>query len=692
MRKIVLLTILVFTIFVSKSQTYTSTAGGPIPDGGPMVQFSMAVSGLTPSAIDTVFGLETICFNITHTWDADLNISLQSPDGTIIDLSIANGGNGDDFTNTCLNAYATNSIVTGNAPFTGTFRPQGFIGAINNGQAGNGTWKLLIEDTYGGDAGNLIDWSITFGTNPAKPFNFTSSDLPIVIVNTGGMTIPNEPKLQAQMGIIFNGIGVRNYLTDPHNNYNNKVGIETRGSSSMGFPQKNYGFETRDITGIQKDTIILGMPSEHDWILYAPYDDKTCMRNVLTFDIANKTGHYASRTQFCELVINGQYQGIYVMMEKVKRDNNRVNISKLEPIDISGDQLTGGYIIKVDRDDGPGSYWTSPYPSPTGSQVNFVHVYPQNGTIVPQQRTYIMAYVDSLEDALAGSSYTDPVIGYRKYLEVSSFIDYFILNEISKNVDGYRLSTFFYKDKKSSGGKLKAGPAWDFNLAWWNADYCEGYLSSGWAYDFPSVCSGDGWQPNFWWARLLQDPSYTAELKCRWTELRSTTLSIPVLNNYVDSLAAYLNESQVRHFTAWPILGQYTWPNPSPIPADYPGEITALKNWINDRITWLDANMPGTCNVSITENTLNGNNIFVYPNPFSNLFHLQFYLPHSGKLNIEITDVMGKLVKKIDLEEFPEGENRIDIMLNNEELSPGMYLLSITSEQGTVAKKLTKTE
>lgn len=690
MKKITLLTILVFSILIIRAQTYSSSAGGVIPDGGPMVQFPMTVSGLSPSAIDTTFGIETICFNITHTWDADLNISLQSPDGTIVDLSIANGGSDDNYTNTCLNAFAANSIVTASAPFTGTFRPQGFIGAFNNGQNGNGVWKLLIEDTYGADIGTLIDWSLTFGNNPAFPFNFSSSDLPIVVINTGGMVIPNEPKLAAQMGIIYNGTGVRNYMTDPFNNYNNKIGIEIRGSSSSGFPQKTYGFETRDINGTQKDTMLLGMPAEHDWILYAPYDDKTCMRNVLSYDIANKTSHYASRTQFCELVINGQYQGIYVLMEKIKRDNNRVDISKLLPTDITGDQLTGGYIIKVDRIEGPGSYWTSPYLADDGTPVDFVFVYPQNGTIVPQQRAYIQAYIDTVEDVLASPAFADPVNGYRKYIGVNSFIDYFILNEVSKNVDGYRLSTFFYKDKQSSGGKLKAGPAWDFNLAWWNANYCSGDQITGWAWNIGTVCPG-GWQPNFWWRRLLEDPTYTAQLKCRWTELRSTTLSIPVLYNYVDSIAAYLNESQSRHFTAWPILGAYTWPNPSPIPADYPGEIAALKSWINARITWMDANLPGTCNVGINEIILTDNNINVYPNPFSSGFNVQFYLPRTQKSEIRITDLLGKVIKQLDKKEYSEGENTIRIDFSGE-ISKGMYLLNIVTEQGIIVKKLTKAE
>lgn len=690
-KRILLVSALLFTTFCGQSQTYTSSTGGAIPDCGALTTFPLTVSGLTPATIDTVFGLESICFNITHTWDADLNISLQAPDGTIIDLSMGNGWDGDNYTNTCVDGYAIPSIVGQYAPFTGLYRAQGFIGGFNNGQNANGVWKLLIQDTYCADAGNLLNWSITFGNTPAKPFNYTSSDLPIVVINTSGVAIPNEPKIAAHMGIIYNGPGVRNFMTDPFNNYNNNIGIELRGSSSAGFPQKTYGVETLDVTGVQKDTMLLGMPEENAWILYAPYDDKTCLRNVLTYDIANKTGHYASRTKFCELVLNGQYQGIYVLMEKVKRDSNRVDIAKLTAVDLSGDELTGGYIIKVDRDDGPGSYWTSSYPAVDGSAVNFVHVYPENGVIQTAQRNYIMNYVDTVEDVLASPTFADPVNGYRKYIGVNSFIDYFILNEVSKNVDGYRLSTFFFKDKMSKGGKLKAGPAWDFNLAWWNADYCGFDNYSGWAYDIGSVCPG-GWQPNFWWSRLLQDPAYTFDLRCRWEELRLTTLSIPVLNNYVDSLATYIDEAQGRHFEAWPILGIYTWPNPSPIPADYPGEIAAIKTWITNRITWLDTNIPGNCNIGINETVLNENNFKVFPNPFSQSFTLTFYLPHEQNLNIELCDVTGRIIQRLERTNFLEGENAVTLDLGSGALKNGLYLLNIRTQSGVLVKKLAKAD
>lgn len=682
----------VIALFVSQSKAQTfNGGGGSIPDAGPQVAFPITVSGLSPSQIDTVFGLETVCINITHTWDADLNISLKSPDGTVVDLSIGNGGGGDDFTNTCFNGFATNSIVSGSAPFTGTFRPQGFLGALNNGQNGNGVWQLLIQDTYPADAGNVISWSLTFGNNPAKPFLFNSSNLPIVVINTFGANIPDEPKIAAQMGIIYNGPGIRNYLTDPFNNYNNKIGIELRGSSSMSFPQKSYGIETRDINGTQKDTIILEMPKEHDWILYAPYDDKTCMRNVLSYDIANKTGHYASRTVFCELFVNGQYQGIYVMMEKVKRDPNRVNIAKLKPTDISGDDLTGGYIVKIDKQTGSGgSGWNSNFTSSTGSNIFFQYHYPKDVDIVIQQKNYIQAYIDSFEVALNGPNFADPLIGFRKYADENSFIDYFILNEISRNVDGYRLSTFLHKDKNSNGGKLKIGPAWDYNLAWWNANYCNGNSTTGWAYNFNSVCPTDYWQNPFWWTRLMQDSQFKNNLKCRWTQLRQTTLNTTVLSNFIDSIALFLDESQQRHFTAWPILGVYTWPNPSPIPADYAGEITAMKTWILSRVAWMDANIPGTCTVGINEISDFEQSFFAYPNPFTNSIKLSFYLPENEKASIRITDMLGRVVYEEQGKTHQKGDNTIEINLDAQSIEKGIYFISYTSNGNTVSKKIVK--
>ena len=640
MRFFVLSTLVIISFtFKLSAQTFYGNSG-LILDNQTLTK-NLSVSGLPNNINQVSFGLEQICLNINHTYDADLTIKLIAPDGTIIKLIDNNGGSGNNFSNTCLRSDVSTTIASGSAPFSGIYKPIEQIGLINNGQNPNGTWQLEVRDNSTNDQGTLNNWTLTFGTNPATATTFSSSNLPLVIINTpNNQNIPDEPKLQASMKIIDNGLGNINHLTDFPNAYNKLIGIEQRGSSSGGFPQKSYGFETRNTDGSILDTIILGMPIEHDWILYAPYNDKTCLRNNITYDLSSKMGHYAAKSKLCELVVNGQYQGIYYLMEKIKRDQNRVDIAKLLPTDNSGDELTGGYIFKIDKTTGNSNIaWTSNYPAADGSPINFQHHYPTYDVITPQQNAYIHSYVDSFENALNGPNYTDPLIGYRKYIKHKSFIDFMLLNEISKNVDGYRLSSFLHKEKNSNGGELRMGPVWDFNLAWWNADYCNGNLSTGWAYEFGNVCTG-GFQVPTWWEIFMSDPWFQEEVKCRWTSLRQGVLSRDFLFHFIDSVALYIDEAKDRHFEKWPILGTYTWPNPSPIPADFAGEITALKQWIDDRTAWMDQNLPGICHLSLAENTV-FNNLSLYPNPVEESFTIELFASNPSELSLKICALNG---------------------------------------------------
>jgi hypothetical protein len=211
--------------------------------------------------------------------------------------------------------------------------------------------------------------------------------------------------------------------------------------------------------------------------------------------------------------------------------------------------------------------------------------------------------------------------GYYKFIDDSSFIDFFLINELSKNVDGYRISSYLYKEKITKGNRLCAGPVWDYDIAYGNADYCGGQYQTGWSYTYN--CSTSGFQVPFWWARLLSDPIYKNKVKCRYTQLRNTIFSNTYIDNYIDSIALYLQESQDRNFQQWPILGTYVWPNPSPIPATYAGEITKLKNWISTRLFWLDLNLPGTCTSTGLEAISNNSTVQVYPNPASNYITLK---------------------------------------------------------------------
>ncbi|MCS6934514.1 MAG: CotH kinase family protein [Chitinophagales bacterium] len=588
----------VVTLHAQPQQTFSASPNAPIPDNNTWEYYPLQVSGLHNNQINTNWGFEKITLTIYHTWVSDLEVWLGAPDGTQVLLFTNVGGDGDNFINTAFKKNYTTPIESGSAPFTGNYRPMGDLGLLNNGQNGNGTWYLKIIDSYPfSDQGTLVSWSIRFGNAPAVPDQPFTTRLPIIKINTFGAGIPDEPKINAEIFIIDNANQI-NRPTDTLYAYRGRIGIEQRGSSSAWAPKKSYGFEIWDTNNQDIDTPLLGMPAESDWILNAHYFDKTLMRNVLAYHIANCTGHYASRTRFCELFINNQYQGVYVLMEKIKRNKNRVNIAKLTPNDNAGDALTGGYILKIDKftgNGGDGFYSQYPPSNPTNDAIFFQYDYPSDVNITPAQKAYIQNYVDSFEHALYGPNFQHITNGFRKYADELSFIDYLILNEVSKNVDGYRLSTYIHKDRQSKGGKLIAGPAWDYDIAFFNADYCEAYLTTGWAYDFNYVCPGSAVPA--WWERMRQDTLFNARLRCRWHYLRSGVLHIDTLFAFIDTTVAYIDSAQRRNFQLWNIIGVPTWPQPTPLPQSYAEEIQRLKWWLQQRIAWLDQQiyqMPAT--------------------------------------------------------------------------------------------------
>lgn len=666
------------------AQTFTGT-GGPIPDNGNSVDYSIAVSGL-PTVIDTLnFGVETICLNATHTYDSDLEFYLIAPDGTQVALSVSNGGGDDNYTGTCFNYFAATPISQGSAPFTGTFKPQGQLGLVNNGQNPNGIWKLHIYDNYPfADAGNLLDWSITFGNAPALAFMVTQSNIPLVILKTNGQGIPNDPKITAQMGIIDNGPGAINHVTDSFNVYNGFIGIEVRGSSSSGFPQKQYSLETRDSLGNNLNVSLLGMAADNDWILYAPYTDKSLMRNRLTYDLSNDMNRWSVRGKFCEVILNGEYQGIYELTENIKQGNDRLNIAKLTPADTAGDALTGGYIVKIDRVSGPS--WVSTYPPDQTNvytnQIIYQCIYPKPADILPVQFNYIRQYVDSFERALASATFFNPTTGWRKYADENSFIDYFLLNELTKNVDAYTLSTFFFKDKDSNGGKLQMGPNWDYNLAWRNADYCNSEIPSGWIYRKNDYCSTD---ISFWWKRFMLDGQYKNHMKCRWLTLRATVLDTTYIFNKMDSIALYLDSAKDRHFQQWPILGTYVWPNPAPLANTYAEELDHMKQWIIARLDWMDNNLPGFCNPAGNEELFGGDVFTVYPNPVAETIQVNVFKLLSKNVTVTVYDAVSKVV--LQQKFSSSGSDTETLTLDLKTMQSGVYFLKVSDNGVAIGVK-----
>ena len=432
----------------------------------------------------------------------------------------------------------------------------------------------------------------------AQIIRLDSSELPIVIIDTRGKTIANDPKIEAHMKIIFNGQGKKNYSSSKTAHYNNFIGIEIRGNSSQSYPQKQFAIELRDsVSKSDIDFPLLDLPEEEDWVLYAPYNDISLMRNVLTYHLWNQMGHWGPRTKFCEVILNGEYQGIYILTESIKRNAERIDIAKLNPEDTTGLEITGGYIMKIDKKNNPADKsFISAVKSTNNQNITWLYHYPESDDINVKQQDYIKKFIDSFELALSGARFMDPNLGFRKYISTESFIDYLLISEFTRNVDAYKASSFFYKEKLDSNGtkgKLKAGPVWDYNFALGNASFCSGGLTTGWMYDgcIPATLP----TPEMW-RRLLQDSVMANEIKCRYNYLRKTYLDTAYLNQYINRYAFdTLKNPITRHYNKWKIIGTNPGGFNAYIATSYPDEISRLKTWMHNRLVWMDQNLKGVC-------------------------------------------------------------------------------------------------
>lgn len=524
----------------------------------------------------------------------------------------------------------------------------------------------------------------------AKGQSFFDSNLPIILIDTRGKTIVDDPKIVAEMRIVDNSTGKRNVITD-NASFSSVIGIELRGASSQVlFPKKPYGIELRDSTGINSVTkSVLGMPSESDWVLNATYNDKTLVRETLTYDFYRKMSpYYASRFRYCELVLNGEYRGIYILMERLKRDKNRVNITSIKKTDIVGDAVTGGYILKVDKTEGSASAtWTSPYTAgslrvPVRIQIDR----PKPEDLAPEQIQYINRYVTDFENALNGPDFTDTDKGFRKFVDENSFIDYLLLTEICKNVDGYRLSAYFYKDRDSKNPKIVMGPIWDYNLTYGNADYCNGNSYTGWAFDFNSVCPQDGYQIPFWWNRMLQDLTFGKKVKEKYRALRQTVLTPQRLSAFVDSTTSLVTEARIRNFTKWPVIGVYVWPN-GYVGATYQKEVDYLKDWITQRLGWMDVAIEqfGVAPLAIEPNALR-----LGPNPSIGDVLVTLPLPDPTDVALTLTDMQGSSVHQVRWPSQPAGTFERTLSADQFTRGPGTYVLTVTTQSGPVSKVIVR--
>ncbi len=506
----------------------------------------------------------------------------------------------------------------------------------------------------------------TFFTNTQNALSqsvvtLTSSNLPIIVINTNNnATIVDDPKVDAHMGII-NNVNRINTITDAYTDFDGTIGIELHGNSTQGFGKKPYTLETRDASGNNLDVSLLGMPADNDWILLASYIDRTLIRDALAHYISESTGEWTSHTRYCELLVNGNYMGVYLLIEKIKRTKIRLNISKLTASDNSGENLTGGYIYEVTgfaSDDLPGVF----------GQHRTIH-YPKEEDITTEQLNYIKNYDNDFRNLMLSATFNDAVNGYEKFINVNSFVDELITQETMRNSDAYGWSAYFHKDRNA---KLDAGPAWDFDQSSGNSTYKNGASASGWI--FPE---NDGCIPVFW-SKLWSDPRFKYRVRLKWEELRANKLSTARINGYIDSCASLLNQAQARNFSQWPILGVYLWRETAgyQFRNTYEKEVAYLKTYMTNRMAWMDTELNKVAVVPLsTDDTFAGKKLVkLYPNPATD-----YLVIDTGKENVVIEEIQiysntGVLVQNAGFTTAGSGIFTINL---NSGLGNGLYHLKL---------------
>lgn len=517
--------------------------------------------------------------------------------------------------------------------------------------------------------------------------NTDSASIPLILITTDefGVSFKRDLRTTAWMGIVDNGPGKYNYSDGPYNVYDGNISVELHGQSSRDFPKQTYRFELVDSLGRDSTVQLLGMPKESDWMLYGPFTDRSQIRNKLVFELGSKLGSYQPRSRFCELVFNGQSVGLYYLMENIKRDKNRVNISKLKETDISGIDVTGGYILKYDKGGGDDIL----IPETTRKEYRRI-MYPRKDDLMPEQLAYITEFIREYDSILLGNAFFDKVHGFRKIASDSSLVDNIIINELSKNCDAYSVSSYFYKDREDLDNRIKFGPLWDFDLAFGNAVFQEGDLTYGWQFDYPS-------NQKFQIRRIFEDTSIVHLFQARWHELRNNILSNESIFSMIDEMVTTFRPNIDKNYYVWPIIDKIPWSNASQYPVtSYEDEISKLKSFIADRTKWIDENIgkiyyPPVIISEINENETKLFNCSFFPNPFEHNIVMEMISDNGGNIRIELYNMIGQM-EFFKEEKVDGGYNQIYIdgsEISN--LSSGVYIVKIFNNNVPVnSQKLIK--
>jgi hypothetical protein len=377
-------------------------------------------------------------------------------------------------------------------------------------------------------------------------------DLPLIVVNTKGKELSKgADKIPGEMRIVDNG---SNTLSDSSKAEKIDVGIKIRGQTSADFPKKGYSVELHDPSGQDTSLKVLGMPKNADWVFHGPYVDKTLIRNALAHWLYQRTGRYSSRFKFFELYLNGQYKGVYVLLEKIKRAKARVHIAKLKDEDISGDELTGGYVLSIDKveNNSTSGLDKEGFKSKDGSPV--VMRSPKKENTTKEQQDYIKNFFNKIESTCDNGDVNSN--GCSDILDIDAAVDYIMHEDVTNNTDAYICSFYMFKDKDSKGGKLQLGAPWDFNLGFGAYQRVGGEKAEGWRIPQSAKGGSGDWFVAKWVQNLWNNDGFQKKYKERWKELRSGVWHTKNIDHFIDSLKTVLKKAADRNFERWPNLGQ----------------------------------------------------------------------------------------------------------------------------------------
>lgn len=408
------------------------------------------------------------------------------------------------------------------------------------------------------DFSKPITYEVTFSDGTKKSYQFKVVDftgLPIFHLTTVAPVVSKDDYVKGSLTINANSQFEQEESTF-------SLEIKGRGNSTWGLPKKPYRLK------LDSKTKILGLTAAKNWVLLANYSDKTLMRTSFAFELGQNIGaDFTPDGIPVEVVLNGEHLGSYLLTEQVEVNKGRVDITELKTGDIATDKISGGYLLEFDErlDE---DFWFK-----TTKKLPFTVKSPKD--INPTQLNYIRTYIQDTENAIFASNFADPENGYAKYINVNSFINWYLVQELVKNQDARNYSSIFYH--KDRDGKLGMGPLWDFDLAIGNVNYSEAIGPRGW------------WVRNgAWFNRLFQDPAFKQKVRNRWNEIKPKQITEALKN--IDKRAAYLELSQRQNFKKWDILNELVWPNPQ-ILGTYDAEVNQIKAWLTTRIEWLDVNL-----------------------------------------------------------------------------------------------------